>query len=300
MWFCRSGRERERADEGKTQQANQRRATVTRTHSLYCMKIDKDSLEQVVYVDVTWIHAAYTVSKCWHDPHMPGVLKNDMASQRWIIVHAGSAPGLELSSVTCEEGRRAVLENERCLEKQMEKIVIGLGGDYDCESVSSHDTDSSDSDSGVHGNVTDGNQHADEKTTFLIINLDKLPGCWENCETTGHISPPRLSGPHPAATTSPRKYLEGHPPGIPVTSPQELEIRSTTTKTEIMLKRVCHVFPIPGCCYEVNRTCNDGNGGRRPAAARQSNRVATDRLTAAPPEDIGPSDSGKWQRPATL
>ena len=47
----------------------------------------------VVYLDETWIHPTYTVSKCWQSNGVEGVLKNNSAGQRWIIVHAGSEKG---------------------------------------------------------------------------------------------------------------------------------------------------------------------------------------------------------------
>lgn len=52
-----------------------------------------DKQKTVVYLDETWIHPTYTVSKCWQDNETSGVLKNDSAGQRWIIVHAGSEQG---------------------------------------------------------------------------------------------------------------------------------------------------------------------------------------------------------------
>ncbi|XP_049868104.1 uncharacterized protein LOC126375422 [Pectinophora gossypiella] len=47
----------------------------------------------VIYMDETWIHAHYTVSKCWQSSRDKGVRKNDSPGQRWVIVHAGSENG---------------------------------------------------------------------------------------------------------------------------------------------------------------------------------------------------------------
>uniref|UniRef100_A0A2H1WRS8 SFRICE_030563 n=1 Tax=Spodoptera frugiperda TaxID=7108 RepID=A0A2H1WRS8_SPOFR len=44
----------------------------------------------VIYLDETWIHAHYTVKKCWQKPTDVGVRRNDSPGRRWIIVHAGS------------------------------------------------------------------------------------------------------------------------------------------------------------------------------------------------------------------
>ncbi|KAJ8712954.1 hypothetical protein PYW08_008258 [Mythimna loreyi] len=47
----------------------------------------------VIYLDETWIHAHYTVKKCWQSNTIPGVKKNDSAGRRWIITHAGGENG---------------------------------------------------------------------------------------------------------------------------------------------------------------------------------------------------------------
>jgi hypothetical protein len=49
--------------------------------------------KKLVYLDETWIHQTYTVSKCWQYSRTEGVMKNDSAGQWWIIVHAGSERG---------------------------------------------------------------------------------------------------------------------------------------------------------------------------------------------------------------
>lgn len=47
----------------------------------------------VIYLDETWIHAHYTVKKCWQSSTASGVKKNDSAGRRWIITHAGGENG---------------------------------------------------------------------------------------------------------------------------------------------------------------------------------------------------------------
>lgn len=47
----------------------------------------------VIFLDETWIHAHYTVSKCWQSEIDKGVRKNDSPGQRWVIMHAGSENG---------------------------------------------------------------------------------------------------------------------------------------------------------------------------------------------------------------
>lgn len=49
--------------------------------------------KKVVYMDESWIHAHYTVSKCWQSSTDKGVRKNDSPGQRWVMVHAGSEDG---------------------------------------------------------------------------------------------------------------------------------------------------------------------------------------------------------------
>lgn len=44
-------------------------------------------------MDESWIHAHYTVSKCWQSSTDKGVRKNDSPGQRWVMVHAGSEDG---------------------------------------------------------------------------------------------------------------------------------------------------------------------------------------------------------------
>lgn len=56
-----------------------------------------DALESnkkpVVFLDETWIHAHYTVKKCWQSASAEGVKKNDSVGRRWIITHAGTEDG---------------------------------------------------------------------------------------------------------------------------------------------------------------------------------------------------------------
>ncbi|CAG4974205.1 unnamed protein product [Colias eurytheme] len=58
---------------------------------------ENDSLgadkKPVIYIDETWIHAHYTVKKCWQSATDVGVKKNESPGRRWIIVHAGSESG---------------------------------------------------------------------------------------------------------------------------------------------------------------------------------------------------------------
>lgn len=54
----------------------------------------------MTYLDETWIHSHYTVSKCWQNSTDASIKKNDNPGQRWILVHAGGdngfIPGAEL------------------------------------------------------------------------------------------------------------------------------------------------------------------------------------------------------------
>lgn len=52
-----------------------------------------DNKRPVIYLDETWIHAHYTVKKCWQTATDVGVRRNDSPGRRWIIVHAGSETG---------------------------------------------------------------------------------------------------------------------------------------------------------------------------------------------------------------
>ncbi|XP_031335611.1 uncharacterized protein LOC116165367 [Photinus pyralis] len=47
----------------------------------------------VIYLDETYIHPSYGVSKCWQSDEVSGVYKSNRAGQRYIIVHAGGHSG---------------------------------------------------------------------------------------------------------------------------------------------------------------------------------------------------------------
>ncbi|KAF2899458.1 hypothetical protein ILUMI_06719 [Ignelater luminosus] len=52
-----------------------------------------DNKRPIIYLDETYIHPTYGVSKCWQSEEEPGVYKCDRAGQRYIIAHAGGACG---------------------------------------------------------------------------------------------------------------------------------------------------------------------------------------------------------------
>ncbi|XP_072947700.1 uncharacterized protein [Epargyreus clarus] len=47
----------------------------------------------VTFIDETWIHSHYTVSKCWQNSSDSSIRKNHSPGQRWIVVHAGNENG---------------------------------------------------------------------------------------------------------------------------------------------------------------------------------------------------------------
>lgn len=47
----------------------------------------------IVFLDETYIHASYSVKKCWQREDEQGVLTSDSVGARWIIVHAGGEMG---------------------------------------------------------------------------------------------------------------------------------------------------------------------------------------------------------------
>lgn len=59
--------------------------------------MDNDKLginkRPIVYIDESYVHKNYTVSKCWQSDEVKGVLKKDGAGQRWIMAHAGGSMG---------------------------------------------------------------------------------------------------------------------------------------------------------------------------------------------------------------
>jgi hypothetical protein len=61
--------------------------------------------KRIVYLDETWIHPAYTVSKCWQDSKTEGFMM-DNAGQRMIIVSAGSEWGLLQGGLPDDEGSK--------------------------------------------------------------------------------------------------------------------------------------------------------------------------------------------------
>lgn len=61
----------------------------------YIETLRKNRLEgrPVIFLDETYIHCTYSVSKCWQSDDEVGVLKNDSTGTRWIIVNAGGEMG---------------------------------------------------------------------------------------------------------------------------------------------------------------------------------------------------------------
>ncbi|CAH0730220.1 unnamed protein product, partial [Brenthis ino] len=47
----------------------------------------------VIYLDETYIHASYGVTKCWKSEYEEGVLSSDAKGALWIIVHVGGENG---------------------------------------------------------------------------------------------------------------------------------------------------------------------------------------------------------------
>ncbi|KAJ8884352.1 hypothetical protein PR048_016209 [Dryococelus australis] len=76
----------------------------------------------------------------------------------------------QIKPLTDKQEEEQYWKNDRGIEEEMENIVISLGGDSDCdcESDSSHDTDSF-SDCTVHGNVTDGDLSGIEELDLECI-----------------------------------------------------------------------------------------------------------------------------------
>ncbi|XP_069675935.1 uncharacterized protein [Periplaneta americana] len=56
-------------------------------------KNEKGPKKPIVYTDETWVHTHSTVKKCWQRDEIPGVLVNNCAGQRAIVVHAGGEMG---------------------------------------------------------------------------------------------------------------------------------------------------------------------------------------------------------------
>lgn len=52
-----------------------------------------DDKRPVVFLDESYVHKNYTVSKCWQSSDEKGVLKKESAGQRWIMGHAGGEMG---------------------------------------------------------------------------------------------------------------------------------------------------------------------------------------------------------------
>lgn len=60
---------------------------------LTTLRQNRDEGRPVVFLDETYIHATYTVNKCWQMENEEGVFKKDSGGVRWIIVHAGGEMG---------------------------------------------------------------------------------------------------------------------------------------------------------------------------------------------------------------
>lgn len=60
---------------------------------LNILRQNRNEGRPIVYLDETYIHASYSVNKCWQMENEQGVLKSDSVGARWIIVHAGGEMG---------------------------------------------------------------------------------------------------------------------------------------------------------------------------------------------------------------
>ncbi|XP_048480450.1 uncharacterized protein LOC119691614 [Plutella xylostella] len=83
---------------------NNRKALIEQTHIaakreeyLAIIKKNRDLPEElkkdIIYLDESYIHSSYKVTKCWQSLNIEGVTKDISKGKRYIIVHAGSEKG---------------------------------------------------------------------------------------------------------------------------------------------------------------------------------------------------------------
>lgn len=61
--------------------------------------------KNIIYLDESYIHASYKVTKCWQSLKVKGVQQDVSKGKRWIIVHAGGANGFVPNALLIFSGR---------------------------------------------------------------------------------------------------------------------------------------------------------------------------------------------------
>lgn len=56
-------------------------------------ELPEELKKNIIYLDESYIHESYKVTKCWQAINTPGVRLDVSKGKRWIIVHAGSEKG---------------------------------------------------------------------------------------------------------------------------------------------------------------------------------------------------------------
>lgn len=68
-------------------------------------KLPKELQKNIIYLDESYIHESYKVTKCWQALNIPGIQQDVSKGKRWIIVHAGSEKGFVPNALLLFSGK---------------------------------------------------------------------------------------------------------------------------------------------------------------------------------------------------
>lgn len=74
-------------------------------HILENRRLPEELQKNIIYLDESYIHESYNVTKCWQSTNIAGVQQNVSKGKRWIIVHAGSEKGFVPNALLIFSGK---------------------------------------------------------------------------------------------------------------------------------------------------------------------------------------------------
>lgn len=72
----------------------------------------------IIYLDESYVHSSYRVTKCWQSVNIEGVKKDVSTGKRWIIIHTGSAKGFVPNALLIFLGKNKLQENHSQINSQ--------------------------------------------------------------------------------------------------------------------------------------------------------------------------------------
>lgn len=88
--------------------------------------------KNIIYLDESYIHSSYKVSKCWQSVDIKGVKQDVSTGKRWIIIHAGSAKDFVPNALLIFSGKNKLQDYHSEMNSQnftkwvKEKLVPNL------------------------------------------------------------------------------------------------------------------------------------------------------------------------------